>query len=165
MAGMVVLPPGCQLQLADSKLLSAKKRAELTVQIREQAVAWSIGRVEHSEIDELGLSAALKLAFERALNQLGAQPDRLIIDGPHRIIEGDFVEPRVKADRDIACVAAGAIIAKVARDEWMYAQAEQYPQYGFATNVGYGSKAHLAALKEYGPSPIHRLSFKVKSHA
>ena len=115
MAGMVVLPPGCQLQLADSKLLSAKKRAELTVQIREQAVAWSIGRVEHSEIDELGLSAALKLAFERALNQLGAQPDRLIIDGPHRIIEGDFVEPRVKADRDIACVAAGAIIAKVAR--------------------------------------------------
>ena len=165
MAGMVVLPPGCQLQLADSKLLSAKKRAELTVQIREQAVAWSIGRVEHSEIDELGLSAALKLAFERALNQLGAQPDRLIIDGPHRIIEGDFVEPRVKADRDIACVAAGAIIAKVARDEWMHAQAEQYPQYGFATNVGYGSKAHLAALKEYGPSPIHRLSFKVKSHA
>ena len=165
MAGMVVLPPGCQLQLADSKLLSAKKRAELTVQIREQAVAWSIGRVEHSEIDELGLSAALKLAFERALNQLGAQPDRLIIDGPHRIIEGDFVEPRVKADRDIACVAAGAIIAKVARDERMHAQAEQYPQYGFATNVGYGSKPQLAALKEYGPSPIHRLSFKVKSHA
>jgi ribonuclease HII len=164
LVGMVVLPEGCELQLADSKLLSAKKREVLAEQIKAKAIAWSLGRVEHSEIDELGLSVAIKLAYRRALDSLGLVPDKLVIDGPHRILEASFVEPRIKADRDVACVAAGSIIAKVARDEWMHAQAEAYPQYGFATNVGYGSKAHLLALREHGPSPIHRLSFKVKSH-
>lgn len=164
LVGMVVLPEGCELQLADSKLLSANKREVLAEQIMAEAVAWSLGRVEHSEVDELGLSAAIKLAYQRALDGLGVTPDKLVIDGPHRILEASFVESRIKADRDIACVAAGAIIAKVARDEWMQAQAKVYPQYGFATNVGYGSAKHLAALREHGPSPIHRTSFKVKSH-
>lgn len=164
LVGMVVLPAGCKLQLADSKLLSAKRREVLAKQIKAEAIAWSLGRVEHDEIDELGLSVAIKLAYQRALDGLGLAPDKLVIDGPHRIIDLDFVEPIVKADQKIACVAAGSIIAKVARDEWMYAQAELYPQYGFATNVGYGSKAHLAALREHGPSPIHRTSFKVKGH-
>lgn len=162
--GMVVLPEGCELQVADSKLLSAKKRAVLAGLIRQQAAGWSLGRVEHTEIDELGLSAAIKLAYERALDGLGIIPDRLVIDGPQRIIGQDFVEPIVKADQKIACVAAGSIIAKVARDEWMQQQANVYPHYGFASNVGYGSAKHLAALKEYGPSAIHRKSFKVKSH-
>ncbi len=165
MVGMVVLPAGCELQLADSKLLSAKKREALAEQIKAEAVAWSLGRAEHGEIDELGLSAAIKLAYQRALDDLGVVPDKLVIDGPHRIVDASFVEPRIKADRDVACVAAGSIIAKVARDEWMHAQAKVYPQYGFATNVGYGSAQHLAALREHGPSPIHRRSFKVKSHA
>jgi ribonuclease HII len=162
--GMVVLPQGCQLQLADSKLLSAKKRTALASLIERQALAWSLGKVEHTEIDELGLSAAIRLAYERALDSLGIKPDRLVIDGPHRIIDHDFVEPIVKADQKIACVAAASIIAKVARDEWMQQQSKLYPGYGFATNVGYGSPQHLAALKEYGPSAIHRKSFKVKSH-
>ena len=164
LVGMVVLPAGCELQLADSKLLSAKKRGVLAEQIKADAVAWSLGRVEHSEIDELGLSVAIKLAYQRALDELGVAPDKLVIDGPHKILDVNFVEPRIKADRDVACVAAGAIIAKVARDEWMQTQAEVYPQYGFATNVGYGSAKHFAALREHGPSPIHRRSFKVKSH-
>lgn len=164
LVGMVVLPAGCELQLADSKLLSAKKREVLAEKIKVEAVAWSLGRVEHNEIDQLGLSAAIKLAYQRALDVLSLMPSKLVIDGPHRIIDAEFVIPRVKADRDVACVAAGSIIAKVARDEWMHAQSEAYPQYGFATNVGYGSKAHLAALRQHGPSPIHRVSFKVKSH-
>jgi ribonuclease HII len=164
MVGVVVLSEGCELQVADSKLLSAKKRAVLTGLIKQQAVGWSLGRVEHTEIDELGLSAAIKLAYERALDGLGIEPDRLVIDGPQRIIDQDFVEPIVKADQKVACVAAASIIAKVARDEWMQQQADAYPHYGFASNVGYGSPQHLAALKEYGPSPIHRRSFKVKSH-
>lgn len=161
--GMAVLPVGCVLRLADSKLLSAKKRALLAEQIRGEAEAYSLGRVEHAEIDELGLSAAISLAYTRALEGLEIKPDRLVIDGPHRIIDQDFVEPIIKADQKVACVAAASIIAKVARDEWMQSQAELYPAYGFATNVGYGSAQHLAALKEYGPSPIHRRSFKVKS--
>lgn len=164
LVGMVVLPTGCGLELADSKLLSAKKREALAEQIKAMAVAWSLGRVEHTEIDQLGLSAAIKLAYQRALDGLGVVPDGLVIDGPHKILDASFVVPRIKADRDVACVAAGAIIAKVVRDEWMHDQAEVYPEYGFATNVGYGSKAHLAALREYGPSPIHRTSFKVKGH-
>lgn len=164
MVGMVVLPADCELQLADSKLLSAKKRAVLADLIKQQAACWSLSRVEHTEIDELGISAAIKLAYERALGSLGIMPDRLVIDGPHRIIDRDFVEPIVKADQKVACVAAASIIAKVARDEWMQQQSELHPGYGFATNVGYGSPQHLAALKEYGPSPIHRRSFKVKSH-
>ncbi len=165
MVGTVVLAPGCELQLADSKLLSAKKRAVLAEQLKAEAVAWSLGRVEHSEIDELGLSAAIQLAYTRALESLGLMPDKLVIDGPHKILDHDYIEPIIKADRDIACVAAGSIIAKVARDEWMRTQAEAYPQYGFATNVGYGSKAHLLALQEHGPSPLHRKSFRVKGHA
>lgn len=164
LVGMAVLPADCELRLADSKLLSAKRREVMAEQIKAEAIAWSLGRVEHDEIDELGLSAAIKLAYQRALDSLGLVPDKLVIDGPHRIIDLDFVEPIVKADQKIACVAAGSIIAKVARDEWMHDQAEAYPQYGFATNVGYGSANHLAALREHGPSPIHRTSFKVKSH-
>lgn len=164
LVGMVVLPTECELQLADSKLLSAKKREVLAEQIKVEAVTWSLGRVEHSEIDNLGLSAAVKLAYQRALDNLSLVPDKLVIDGPHKILDVAFVEPRVKADRDVACVAAGSIIAKVARDELMYAHAKAYPEYGFATNVGYGSKAHLVALRQHGPSPIHRASFKVKSH-
>lgn len=163
--GMVVLPDGCELQVADSKLLSAKKRTVLAEQIQAEAEAYSLGRVEHTEIDELGLSTAIMSAYARALEGLKVIPDRLAIDGPHRILDRDFVEPIVKADQKIACVAAASILAKVARDEWMQAQATLYPEYGFATNVGYGSAQHLVALRQYGPSPIHRLSFKVKSHA
>lgn len=163
--GMVVLPVGCELQVADSKLLSAKKRALLAEKIRDEAEAYSLGRVEHNEIDELGLSAAITMAYARALGNLNAVPDRLVVDGPHRILDRDFVEPMIKADQKVACVAAASIIAKVARDEWMQDQDALYPDYGFATNVGYGSAQHLAALKQYGPSPIHRLSFEVKSHA
>lgn len=164
LVGMVVLSEGCELQLADSKLLSAKKRVALAELIHQQAVLWSLGRVEHTEIDELGLSSAIKLAYERALEGLGTQPDRLVIDGPHKIIDRSFVEPIIKADQKVACVAAASIIAKVARDEWMQEQDQLHPGYGFATNVGYGSPKHLAALRGHGPSPIHRLSFKVKSH-
>ncbi len=160
--GMAVLQDECGLQVADSKLLSAKKRAVLADLIKQQAHAWSIGRVECTEIDELGLSTALRLAYQRALDNLGVQPDRLVIDGPHRILDHDFIEPIVKADQQIACVAAASILAKVERDTWMQTQADVYPQYGFATNVGYGSAQHLAALREHGPSPLHRRSFKVK---
>lgn len=163
MVGMVVLPAGCELQLADSKLLSAKRRTVLAKQIREQAIAWSLGRVESGEIDELGLAAAIKLAYARALEALSQIPDRLVIDGPHKILDHDFVEPIVKADQQIACVAAASIIAKVERDTWMQAQHELYPEYGFNTNVGYGSPHHLAALQTFGPTPLHRVSFRVKS--
>lgn len=159
----VVLPDGCNLSLSDSKKLTKKRRRELASQILSCAQDFGIGSASHQEIDEFGLTTALQLAYLRSLEMLQDGFNTVILDGSHNVIGEDFVICRPKADRDCACVAAASILAKVYRDELMWGLAGQFPDYGFDTHVGYGTAKHLASIVEYGPSPLQRLSFQVRS--
>ncbi len=159
---VVILPQGCDLILRDSKLLSRRQRNVLALQLLAQASGFGVGSVSAQEIDQLGLSQALELAATRALEHLSTPLSVLIVDGKQNILGEDFVIARVKADRDVACVAAASIIAKVYRDEIMIGQAAVYPEYGFDSHVGYGTARHIDAISRKGLTGIHRRSFKVK---
>lgn len=161
-------------ELRDSKKLTAKKRNELAGVIRDHAATHALGWVKSTEIDHLGLGPALKLAARRttkqALSRLGApNPDQIIIDGTVNLLAGTPYEPLTttlkKADDLIKEVSAASIIAKVARDYYMTQLADTYPAYGFDTHMGYGTAAHLAALREFGPCPEHRQSFRPVAEA
>lgn len=161
--GAVVLG-GAEIQgLTDSKKLSKKRREELDVIIREQAAGYGIGWVEASEIDEIGLSQALRLATRRAVEQVQASYHEIVIDGTINFLEGtskgQFVTTMKKADLLVPSVSAASIIAKVARDKYMEEQDAIYPGYGFAAHVGYGTAAHRQAIERLGVTPLHRLSF------
>lgn len=162
-AAAVILPPHCQLPgLNDSKKLSDKHRRELFPIICDQALAYGIGFATEQEIDEINILQATFLAMERALAQLRLRPDLLLIDGNR---EKDFGLPAktvVKGDSLSASIAAASILAKVSRDDFMIHQATRYPQYGFEIHKGYGTRGHYAALEQYGPCPIHRMSFLKK---
>lgn len=162
-AAAVILPPHCQLPgLNDSKKLSDKRRRELFPIICDQALAYGIGFATEQEIDEINILQATFLAMERALAQLSIRPDLLLIDGNR---EKDFGIPAktvVKGDSLSASIAAASILAKVSRDDFMIHQAPRYPQYGFEIHKGYGTRAHYAALEQYGPCSIHRMSFLKK---
>lgn len=164
----VALPDEPQIVgLDDSKKLSPKRREELATQIDELALGVGIAHVEPEEIDACGMAASLRVAMVRALTACksdlavrGNDDDiaTVLIDGnPVHIHEGELCV--VKGDGKIACIAAASIAAKVARDKLMCAYAQDYPAYGFEGNKGYGSAAHIAALKEHGASSIHRRSF------
>lgn len=164
----VALPDEPQIVgLDDSKKLSPKRREELAAQIDELALGVGIARVEPEEIDACGMAASLRVAMLRALTACksdlasrGNDDDiaTVLIDGnPVHIHEGELCV--VKGDGKIACIAAASIAAKVARDKLMCTYAQDYPAYGFESNKGYGSAAHIAALKEQGASRIHRRSF------
>lgn len=164
----VALPDEPQIVgLDDSKKLSPKRREELATQIDELALGVGIAHVEPEEIDACGMAASLHVAMVRALTACksdlavrGNDDDiaTVLIDGnPVHIHEGELCV--VKGDGKIACIAAASIAAKVARDKLMCAYAQDYPAYGFEGNKGYGSAAHIAALKEHGASSIHRRSF------
>lgn len=164
----VALPDEPQIVgLDDSKKLSPKRREELATQIDELALGVGIAHVEPEEIDACGMAASLRVAMVRALTACksdlavrGNDDDiaAVLIDGnPVHIHEGELCV--VKGDGKIACIAAASIAAKVARDKLMCAYAQDYPAYGFEGNKGYGSAAHIAALKEHGASSIHRRSF------
>lgn len=161
--GAVVLPESCLLELTDSKKLSAKRRALLDVQIRETALGWGLGWVHAKELDTVGLPEALKLATKRAVENIKTPYHEIIIDGTVNFLRGTTKERYVtmlpKADALIPSVSAASIIAKVARDAFMAEQDAQYPGYGFARHVGYGTAAHQAALALHGVTPIHRQSF------
>ncbi len=162
-AAAVILPKGLEIPgLNDSKKLSDKRRRELYPIIMEQAVSYGIGLATHEEIDEINILQATFLAMERALAQLKAKPDLALIDGNRQKDFGIPVETVVKGDSLSASIAAASVLAKVTRDDMMLALAEEYPGYAFEIHKGYGTKAHYEALRNLGPSPIHRMSFLKK---
>ena len=162
-AAAVILPPHLDIPgLTDSKKLTDKKRRELFPIIQEQAVAYGIGCASEQEIDEINILQATFLAMERALAQLKIRPDLALIDGNREKDFGLPVKTVIKGDSLSANIAAASVLAKVTRDDFMVQQAEKYPQYGFEIHKGYGTRAHYAALEQYGACPIHRRSFLKK---
>ena len=162
-AAAVILPKGLEIPgLNDSKKLTDKKRRELMPIIKQQALAYAIAFASHEEIDEINILQATFLAMERALEQLNIRPDLALIDGNRQKDFGINVETVVKGDSRSANIAAASVLAKVTRDDYMEAMAAEYPGYGFEIHKGYGTKAHYEALRNLGPSPIHRMSFLKK---
>ncbi len=159
-AGAVVLSKPLS-GLKDSKKLSKAQRTKLDIQIREEALAFSLGWVAPLEVDELGLTEAVRLAMQRAIDQIEIRYDNIVIDGNYNFLSHMAIsEALVKADDLVPSVSAASIIAKVARDTCMENAATQYPEYGFERHVGYGTALHVAALMQYGPCEIHRKSYK-----
>ena len=159
-AGAVILPRDCQiLYLNDSKQLSEKKREELYEVIMENAVSTGLGFVSPERIDEINILQATYEAMRQAIGKLEKEPDLLLNDAV--TIPGVEIRqvPIIKGDAKSVSIAAASIIAKVTRDRLMVQYDEIYPEYGFASNKGYGAAAHIEALKKYGPTPIHRRSF------
>ncbi|CAH8184028.1 MULTISPECIES: ribonuclease HII [Vibrio] len=157
----VILDPSNPIAgLNDSKKLSEKKRLALFPEIQQKALAWSIGRCSPAEIDELNILQATMVAMQRAIAGLHVQPDLALIDGnrvPKLPMDGVAV---VKGDMRVAEISAASIIAKVVRDQEMEALDKQHPQFGFAQHKGYPTKAHFAAIEQYGVIAEHRKSFK-----
>ena len=156
--------------LADSKLLSEKRREALVDPVRQWCVSWAVGAAEATEIDEVGIMSALQLAGERALAQLSVHPDVVIVDGPLDWLSNSFITdshrgPRVvtqvKADQVCASVAAASIVSKVHRDHLMVDLHEQFPAYGWASNKGYGSALHRQAITDHGACDFHRRSWNL----
>lgn len=158
--GLVVLPEGFAEPVVDSKLLSAKQRTEKAVTIRASAECFAVEHVEPEYIDEYGVTASLQEAVRRILGQIDVLPDIILLDGRHNFLP-DTIRVRTIIKGDILCasIASASILAKVERDELMQEYALQYPEYGFETHVGYGTPRHIAMIKKYGTTPIHRRSF------
>ena len=159
-AGAVILPKNCEiLYINDSKKLSAAKREELYDVIMEQAVAVGIGQASPQRIDEINILQATYEAMREAINNLRVTPDILLNDAV-TIPQVDIPQvPIIKGDAKSISIGAASIIAKVTRDRMMVDYDRQYPGYSFAENKGYGSAAHIDALKRLGATPIHRQSF------
>ena len=164
-AAAVMLPRNLVIPgLNDSKKLSPKKRDALYDSILAQAVSYGIAFATVEEIEKWNILGATFLAMNRAIEQLSEPPALALIDGNRN--SGIHGNSRCVVGGDGKCaeIAAASILAKVTRDRYMLQMAEQYPQYGFAQHKGYGTAAHYAALREYGPCPIHRPSFLKKMH-
>ncbi len=159
-AGAVILPPDCTiLYINDSKKISEKKREELYPVIMEQAVSVGIGMVSPQRIDEINILQATYEAMREAIHNLSVTPDILLNDAVTIPDVSIRQVPIVKGDTKSISIAAASIVAKVTRDRLMKEYDVILPEYAFASNKGYGTAAHIAALKEYGPSPIHRRTF------
>lgn len=160
--GAVVL--GREIEgLTDSKKLSKKKREALDIEIRQQALGYGLGWVSAEEIDRIGLGPSLVEATKRAVEQVKVPYHEIILDGTINFLKdtpkGKYVTTMKKADLLIPSVSAAAILAKVARDNYMIEQDSLYPGYGFSSHVGYGTAAHRLAIESLGVTPLHRLSF------
>ena len=164
-AAAVVLPQGLEIDgLNDSKKLTEKKREELYDIITAKALDYGIAFASVEEIEELNILNATFLAMNRALAKLSPAPELALIDG-NRDSGIDFPSRCVvKGDSRCADIAAASILAKVTRDRYMLEMAQQYPQYRFEKHKGYGTKLHYEAIRQYGPSPVHRRSFLKKMH-
>ncbi|MCR5472804.1 ribonuclease HII [Prevotella communis] len=162
-AAAVILPVGYQNELLnDSKQLTEKRRYELREIIQRDAVAWAVGIVTPEEIDKINILNASILAMHRALDQLQVRPEAVIVDGnrfkkykdlPHTTI--------VKGDGKYLSIAAASILAKTYRDDYMNQLAEEYPQYDWRSNKGYPTKKHREAIRQYGTTPYHRMSYNL----
>ena len=162
-AAAVILPDGYENELLnDSKQLTEKKRYLLREIIQRDAVAWAVGVVTPEEIDKINILNASILAMHRALDQLQVRPQAVIVDGnrfkkyqdlPHTTI--------VKGDGKYLSIAAASILAKTYRDDYMNELAEKYPYYDWASNKGYPTKKHREAIRQYGTSPYHRMSYNL----
>lgn len=163
-AAAVILPQDLEIEgLNDSKKLTEKRREALYDVIVREAVAYGIAFADEKEIDEINILQATFLAMRRAVEQLSVRPSIVLVDGNRKPDLGDLpVKTIVKGDSLSANIAAASILAKVTRDRFMLEQDAIYPQYGFAVHKGYGTKAHYAALTQYGACPIHRRSFLKK---
>ena len=159
-AGAVILPKDCDiLYINDSKKLSEKKREELYDVIMEKAVAVGLGYSSCERIDEINILQATYEAMREAISNLKVTPDILLNDAVTIPMVDIKQVPIIKGDAKSASIAAASILAKVTRDRMMVEYDSKYPEYRFASNKGYGSAEHIAALKKYGPTPIHRRSF------
>lgn len=161
-AASVILPKDCEiLYLNDSKQLSAKRRDELFDEIKQKAIAYGIGIVSHGRIDDINILQATYEAMREAIGRMSEKqnPDLLLVDAVH-IPDVDIKQVGiVKGDAKSVSIAAASILAKVTRDRFMVEMDKLYPEYGFASHKGYGSKSHIEAIKKYGASPIHRQTF------
>ncbi len=162
-AAAVVLPHDFEHPLLnDSKQLSEKQREELRPIIEAEATAWAVAEVSPKEIDDINILQASFLAMHRAIDQLSVRPEALLIDGnrfmpylgiPHTCI--------IKGDGKYRSIAAASVLAKTHRDTYMHQIAEQHPEYSWLSNKGYPTKAHRAAIRQFGATPYHRMSFKL----
>jgi ribonuclease HII len=163
-AAAVILPKDFEHNLVrDSKTLKPKERELAEDYIHAHAIDFAIAEVSHTEIDQINILNASYLAMHRAISQLKCQPDLLLIDGNRFKAYGDVPhECIIKGDNKFYSIAAASILAKNYRDALMMRLAKEYPHYGWASNVGYPSKAHRQAIMEHGLTPYHRKSFKLK---
>ena len=166
MAGAVILPAESGIAerlrgVRDSKLMTPAERDEMYDAVIREAAAWGAGEADNREIDRIGILNATKNAMKRAIGNLGMQPDHLLIDF---VRLHDVTTPQIGLKHgDMLClsIACASVIAKVTRDRWMQSEAARlYPQYGFETHKGYGTREHMEALRRYGPCPIHRMTFR-----
>lgn len=162
-AAAVILPDGYENPLLnDSKQLTEKRRYELREQIERDAVAWAVGIVTPAEIDKINILNASILAMHRALDQLKVRPEAVIVDGnrfkPYRDLPHTTI---VKGDGKYLAIAAASILAKTYRDDYMQRLAEEYPQYDWKGNKGYPTKKHREAIRQYGTTPYHRMSYNL----
>ena len=164
-AAAVILPAGIEISgLNDSKKLSEKKRESLFSEIVSDAISYGIAYATVEEIEKFNILNATFLAMNRAIAQLSVTPSLSLIDGNRN--SGIETPSRCIVDGDAKCasIAAASILAKVSRDRFMLEMDQRYPEYGFASHKGYGTKMHYAALRTFGPTEIHRMSFLKKMH-
>ncbi|WP_435104720.1 ribonuclease HII [Arhodomonas sp. AD133] len=159
-AAAVILPPAGIEGVADSKSLTALRREALAERVRDEALAWAVGRAEVAEIDRLNIRQATFVAMRRAVEALDPAADFALVDGRDCPPLGCPVEPVIGGDASVPAIGAASILAKQLRDAEMVVLDERYPGYGFARHKGYGTREHLAALGRLGPCPIHRRSFR-----
>ena len=162
-AAAVILPPGFNdLDLNDSKQLKAGQREDLRVRIEEQALSWAVASYSVAEIDKHNIFQSSYRAMHRAIGRLSEVPEFLLIDGKFFIPYGDTpYECVIKGDGKYQSIAAAGILAKTHRDAYMQALHQEFPQFGWATNAGYPTKRHRAAIEEHGATVHHRRSFKL----
>jgi ribonuclease HII len=159
--GVVILAIEDLPEAYDSKTLSAARRRVLADAVKAKATAWATGEAQASEIDELGMTEALRVASQRALSSLSVKPTALIVDGPRDITQSALeVRCVVKGESKSLSVAAASLLAKTHHDEVVLRMCEDHPGYGIERNMGYGTPEHLAALASLGPTAEHRRTFK-----
>ena len=161
-AAAVILSPDDPIDgLRDSKKLSPKRRSDLSIQIKQRSLAWSISFASVEEIDKLNILNATLLAMERAIANLNILPEIALVDGNKApSLKETEVFTIIKGDQKEPCISAASIIAKVARDERLMVLDHIYPNWGFKRHKGYGTKIHIEAIKKYGITPLHRKSFE-----